>query len=86
MKLREFKSKQLAKLMEIKKQLTEKYPEKNERIRYIVDMLVHKLYNLRVYTLTDYLHTLYLATREFAEFEQLIPSPDEVEELLRSAE
>jgi hypothetical protein len=80
--LREFKAKYLAKLLNLKKQLIEKYPDRAERINYIVDLLASKLENLRVFTLADYLFTLHLAAKEFRELEQIIPSEQEVEELL----
>jgi 2-hydroxy-3-keto-5-methylthiopentenyl-1-phosphate phosphatase len=80
--LREFKAKYLTKLLNIKKQLIEKYPEKRERVEYVVDLLVAKLENLRVFALTDYIATLYQATKEFRELEQLIPSEKEIEELV----
>ncbi|MFH8120349.1 MAG: hypothetical protein QXS37_06110 [Candidatus Aenigmatarchaeota archaeon] len=82
MELREFKAMSLAKLMSLSKKLKEKYPERADRIEYIVFELVSKLQNLRTYTLTDYLFTLYLATREFQEFAELIPNEKTVEELL----
>jgi hypothetical protein len=41
---------------------------------------------LRVYTLSDYLHTVHLASKEFREFEALIPTEEEVEELLHGGE
>jgi len=84
--LREFKAKYLARLLNLKKQLLEKYPEKRERVEYVVDVLVAKLENLRVFTLTDYLATLHHAAKEFREIEQLIPSEQEVEELLERGE
>jgi hypothetical protein len=84
--LREFKAKYLAKLLNLKKQLVEKYPERAQRVEYITDILVAKLDNLRVFTLTDYLATLYHATKEFKEIEELIPPAEEIEELLRVGE
>ena len=83
MTLREFKAKYLARLLNLKKQLLEKYPDRAERINYIVDLLVTKLENLRTYTLTDYIATLYHASKEFKEIEQLIPTEKEINELLR---
>jgi hypothetical protein len=84
--LREFKAKYLAKLLNLKKQLAEKHPDKHERVEYIVDLLASKLENLRTFTLADYLFTLHLATKEFREIEQIIPSEEEVEELLEGEE
>jgi hypothetical protein len=86
MELREFKAKYLAKLLNLKKQLVEKYPERAERINYITDLLASKLENLRTFTLPDYLFTLHLATKEFPELEQLIPSEQEIDELLKGGE
>ena len=68
--------------MSLAKKLKEKYPERIDRIEYIVFELVSKLQNLRTYTLTGYLFTLYLALREFQEFCELMPDDETVEELL----
>jgi len=86
MKLRELKAKSLARLIEIKRQLLEKYPDRSERINYIIDILATKLENLRTYTLTDYMFTLYQASKELRELEQLMPSSQDVDELLKSSE
>jgi hypothetical protein len=85
-KLREFKARSLVYLIEIKRQLLEKYPDRSERINYIIDLLVTKLENLRTYTLTDYIFTLYQASKEFRELERLIPGTRDVDELLKSSE
>jgi len=84
--LREFKAKYLAKLLNLKRRLLEKYPDRAQRIEYIADVLASKLSTLRVYTLSDYLHTVHLASKEFREFEALIPTEEEVEELLHGGE
>jgi hypothetical protein len=84
--LREFKAKYLAKLLNLKKQLLEKYPERAERINYIVDLLAGKLEHLRTFTLADYLFTVHLAAKEFREIEQLVPSEQEINELLEGGE
>ncbi|MEM4952203.1 MAG: hypothetical protein QXV81_08085 [Ignisphaera sp.] len=86
MELREFKAMSLAKLMSLAKKLKEKYPERADRIEYIVFELAEKIQNLRTYSLTDYLFTLYLASREFAEFAELIPDEETVESLLKDEE
>jgi len=86
MTLREFKAKYMARLLNMKKQLIEKYPERAQRVEYIVDVLVAKLEHLRVFTLTDYIATLHHVSKEFREIEQLIPSEQEVEELLKGGE
>ena len=80
--LREFKAKYLARLLNLKKQLLEKYPERADRVNYIVELLASKLEHLRTFTLTDYLFTLHLAAKEFRELEELVPPQQEVEELL----
>ncbi|MEM4620233.1 MAG: hypothetical protein QW607_08460 [Desulfurococcaceae archaeon] len=80
--LREFKSISLVKLMSIARKLKEKYPNQVNRIDYIVDELTMKIQNLRVYTLTDYLSTLYFLSREFEEFSELIPDEKIIKELI----
>jgi hypothetical protein len=84
--LREFKAKYLAKLLNLKKQLLEKYPERAERIEFIVDLLVAKLEHLRTFTLPDYIATLYHAIKEIPELETLIPTEEEINELLERGE
>jgi hypothetical protein len=84
--LREFKAKYLAKLLNLKKQLLEKYPERAERVEHVVDVLVAKLEHLRTFTLPDYIATLHHASKEFREIEQLIPPSEEVEELLEHSD
>ena len=84
MKLREFRTKYLTKLLNLSKELKNKYPDKSERVEYLTSILSTKLYNLRTFTLADYIYTLYLTTTEFKEFEQLIPSEQEVNELFIS--
>lgn len=83
MKLREFKAIMLTKILSLKKELLQKYPDKCERIEELTELLIHKTQNLRTFTLSDYIHTLYLASREFPEFEKIIPPADVIEELLR---
>jgi hypothetical protein len=84
--LREFKTKYMAKLLELRQQLLEKYPSKRDRVELVVDALMTKLYNLRTFTLPDYLHTVYLASKEFPELQAMIPSEEEVKMLLKSGE
>jgi hypothetical protein len=86
MTLREFKAKYLIKLLNLRKQLLEKYPEKREQIEYIVSILVAKLEHLRTFTLTDYIATVYHATKEFKELEELTPSEEEIKKLLERDE
>jgi phage regulator Rha-like protein len=84
--LREFKARYMAKLLNMKKQLLEKYPERAERVNYIVDLLASKLEHLRTFTLADYLFTLHLAIKEIPELEELIPTEEEVEKLVERGE
>lgn len=83
MKVREFKSLQIVKIHEIERKLKEKYPEKASRVDEIVTHLLSKVYDLRVFTLSDYLFTIMLASREFSEFRELMPSEETVKELLK---
>jgi hypothetical protein len=84
--LREFKAKQIAMLMLKRIYLKGAYPDRQERVDEVIDILISKLQNLRAYTLTDYLSTLYRAMREFEGLEDLAPDVKEVEELLRNNE
>jgi hypothetical protein len=78
-KLEKFKVVQIAKLMQIKQQYAD-----NDRVAEIIDLyLLPKLYHLRAMDLADYIFTLYLASREFNVFEDLIPSEQEVEKLIK---
>jgi hypothetical protein len=86
MRLREFKAKYMARLLNLRKQLLEKYPERRERVEYVIDILSSKLSSLRIYTLADYLRTLQLAIKEFPELEELVPPKGEIEQLLRGGE
>jgi molybdopterin converting factor small subunit len=82
MKLAKFRAKYMARLQELRQRLLSKYPEKRERIEYIVDVIMNKLENLRTHTLADYVFTLYLASKEFPEFSELTPTTNEIEEIL----
>jgi len=84
--LREFRARQMARLLRLREELVSKYPDKEKRINEIVDLLAVKLHNLRRYTFNDYIFTLYQASKEFREFSELVPSPEEVEELLEGEE
>ena len=78
MKLSQFKSVQISKLVSIKQQHSD-----NQRIQEIIDNhLIPKLQHLRAMDLADYIFILYLASREFEFFEELIPSEREVDTLI----
>jgi uncharacterized hydantoinase/oxoprolinase family protein len=81
-RLREFKAKYIVILLNMKKQLAEKYPDKKERVEFIVDRLATKLRNLRTFTLSDYIASLYDAVKEFPELQVLVPSEQEIAGLL----
>jgi hypothetical protein len=81
-RLSKFKTKYMTLLLSIKSELVQKYPSSVDRINYVVDVLMNKLYALKSHSLADYLHTIYLACKEFSEFCQLMPSEKEVNELL----
>jgi hypothetical protein len=81
-KLYAFKAKYLARLLKLRKELKAKYPDKADRIETIVFEIAPKLANLRRHMLTDYLFTATLACREFAEFCQLVPTENEIKQLL----
>jgi hypothetical protein len=79
MNIHKFKAEQLSKLITIKQRFSD-----NARIREIVDLcLVPKLQHLRAMDLAGYIFTLYLASREFPVFEELMPSEQEVEHLVK---
>jgi hypothetical protein len=80
-KLFYFKARYLARLLKLRKELKQKYKEKSDRIEIIVFELAPKLVNLRRHSLTDYLFSVTLACREFAEFCNLAPSEQEIKQL-----
>jgi len=85
MRLREFKAKYIVILLNMKKQLLEKYPDRSERVQYICDLLAMKLRNLRIFTLSDYIASLYDAVKEFPELQTMVPSGQEIDGLLAEA-
>jgi len=82
MRLSKFKSKYMSMLVQLKQELVQKYPERADRIELIIDTLMNKLHALKTHSFTEYIHSVYLASKEFAEFSKMIPSQKEVEELL----
>jgi len=78
-----FKAKYLTILFNVSRELYEKYPNEAVKIGFIVDLLINRLGNLNKHTITDYLLTLNLAVREFKEFEKLIPTQEELIELMK---
>jgi len=80
-KLYAFKAKYLARLLKLRRELKQKYPEKAERVESIIFEIAPKLANLRRHMLTDYMFTVTLACKEFPEFCSLVPSEQEVKQL-----
>jgi hypothetical protein len=77
-KLEQFKATQISKLISIKQQYSN-----NQRIAEIIDLhLIPKLHHLRAMDLSDYVFTLYLASREYSIFEELIPSEETIDKLV----
>ena len=79
--LEKFRTKYIALLNELKRELVSRYPDRAQRAEYVTDVLVHKAYALDLHSLADFIHTLYLACTEFKEICRLMPSPKEVDEL-----
>jgi hypothetical protein len=80
-KLYYFKAKYLCRLIKLRKELKQKYHEKDDRIETIVFEIAPKLANIRRHMLTDYLFTATLACREFNELCQLVPTEQEIKQL-----
>lgn len=80
-KLYYFKAKYMSRLMKLRKELRQKYPDKKDRIEAIVFDSAARLHVLRRDGLTDYLFSATLACREFAEFCQLVPTEQEIKQL-----
>jgi hypothetical protein len=78
-KLATFRARQITKLLEIEGRLLEKYPGESDRIRFLVDRLVEKLRFLKTRSFASYVVAVYQASREFPEFRELLPKPDEIE-------
>jgi hypothetical protein len=80
-KLYYLKAKYMARLMKLRKELKQKYPEKSERIENIVFELAPKLSNLRRHMLTDYIFAVTLSCKEFTEFCSLVPTEQEISQV-----
>jgi hypothetical protein len=79
LKLYKFKAEYISRLISIKQQYAD-----NARIQEIVDLhLIPKLQHLRAMDLANYIFTLYLASREFSVFEELIPSEQDVDVMIK---
>jgi hypothetical protein len=79
-KLYKFKTVQIAKLNQIKLRYKD-----NARVQEIIDHhLIPKLQHLRAMDLSDYIFTLYIASREYSVFEELIPTEQEVDAVIEN--
>jgi len=83
MRLVKFKTKYIAVLNELRKQLVSKYPDKAQRVEYIIDTLIHKVYTLKSHSLINFIHSLYQACKEIQEICEIIPTHQEIDELLK---
>jgi hypothetical protein len=81
-KLLAFKTKYMAVVADLGRELKSKYPDKAGRIDAIISTLVEKLKRLRAVQASDYIFTLMVASKEFPELEKALPTKEEVEEVL----
>jgi len=81
MRLVKFKTKYTVLLNELRKQLVSKYPDKAQRVEYIIDTLIHKVYTLKSHSLVNFIHSLYQACKEIQEICGIIPTQQEINEL-----
>lgn len=79
-----FRNKQLLKLIELRKKLLEKYNSEQhvKRIDYLFELLTMKLQYLNEESLLDYIRLIILCSKEYEEFKELIPSSEELDNLL----
>jgi hypothetical protein len=80
-KLYYFKAKYISRLMRLRKELKQKYSNKADRIEEIVFNIATKLANLRRHTLADYMFSVTLACKEFAEFCSLVSTWQEIKQI-----
>jgi predicted CopG family antitoxin len=81
-KLLAFKSKYMAVVADVGRELKAKYPDRAERVDAVVSVLIEKLKRLRAVQVSDYIFTLMVASKEFPELEKALPTREEVEEVL----
>ncbi|MEM4570598.1 MAG: hypothetical protein QXE66_04750 [Desulfurococcaceae archaeon] len=81
MPLREFKAIQLAMLAKLEDELLEKYPNRREQVKNIVERLRKKTIALRRWNVLDYVATIYELSDLFPELKQLIPPKEAIEKL-----
>jgi hypothetical protein len=81
-KLLAFKTKYMAVVVDLGRELKAKYPDKAGRVDAIISTLVEKLKRLRAVEVSNYIFTLMVASKEFPELEKALPTREEVEEVL----
>jgi len=85
MTLTEFKAISLARLARIHRELKSRHPD-NSRIDFLVQLFENKITSLGKYNLAYYLASVMDASREFKEFEELMPDEETTKTLLRDIE
>ncbi|MCS7107381.1 MAG: hypothetical protein NZ902_04690 [Acidilobaceae archaeon] len=83
MKLREYKALNLTRLSQLRRKLLQKY---GHEAKEVVDRLIVKTHDLNVHNLAQYLTSLLLLARQYPELNALLPSPSDVDEMLREGE
>jgi hypothetical protein len=86
LRLSELKARYMARLLDLRKQLLEKYPDKRGEVESVVDKLMSKLQILRARWIPDYIFSVYQYAKEFPELEALIPSEEEIRGLEEGSE
>ncbi|MEM4913803.1 MAG: hypothetical protein QW579_06330 [Desulfurococcaceae archaeon] len=81
MPLREFKAIQLSKLARLEDELLEKYKDRQDQVRNIIERIRKKTIALRRWNVLDYVATLYELSTMFPELKQLIPPKEAIEKL-----
>jgi hypothetical protein len=81
-KLLAFKTKYMAVVVDLGRELKSKYPDKAERVDVVINTLVEKLKRMRAVEVSDYIFTLVVASKEFPELGKALPTREEVEEVL----
>ncbi|MEM4913888.1 MAG: hypothetical protein QW579_06775, partial [Desulfurococcaceae archaeon] len=72
---------QLAMLAKLEDELLEKYPNRREQVKNIVERLRKKTIALRRWNVLDYVATIYELSDLFPELKQLIPPKEAIEKL-----
>ncbi|MEM4592468.1 MAG: hypothetical protein QW196_03620 [Sulfolobales archaeon] len=81
MPLREFKAIQLAKLAKLEDELLEKYRDRQEQVRNVIERIRKKTIAMRRWSVLDYVATIYELSDLFPELKQLIPPKEAIEKL-----